>query len=128
MCFIDNSRECSVGWRAAVDGKPIQGFEQTTLEISNSPELGELFVGKHYFLGTLADSQPNLPLAKALNLTSFNTILSLPVVMNDKIVAMIVVSSDAVSLQLRLEELQKLVYMASLSFQIIVLRKKLLQM
>jgi uncharacterized phage-associated protein len=48
--------------------------------------------------------------------------------MNDKIVAMIVVSSDAVSLQLRLEELQKLVYMASLSFQIIVLRKKLLQM
>jgi hypothetical protein len=128
MCFIDNSRECSVGWRAAVDGKQIQGFEQTTLEISNSPELGELFVGKHYFLGTLADSQPNLPLAKALNLTSFNTILSLPVVMNDKIVAMIVVSSDAVSLQLRLEELQKLVYMASLSFQIIVLRKKLLQM
>jgi hypothetical protein len=117
----------AVGWRAVVGGKQVKGFEHTTLEISKSSELSEIFIGKHYFFGTLAESQPNLPLTTALNLTVFNTILSLPVVMNDRVVAMIVVSSDAMSLHRRLEELQKLVYKASLTFQIMVLKNKLLQ-
>jgi hypothetical protein len=117
----------AVGWRAVVSGKQVKDFEQVTLEISKSSELGEIFVGKHYFFGALAESQANLPLCRALNLTSFNAILSLAVVMNDRVVAMIVVSSDAVSLQRRLEELQKLVYKASLTFQIMVLKNKLLQ-
>jgi hypothetical protein len=40
---------------------------------------------------------------------------------------MIVVSADTASLQRRLDELQKLVYKASLTFQILVLKNKLLQ-
>jgi hypothetical protein len=115
------------GWRAVVSGKQVKGFEQMTLEVSKSSELSEILNGKHYFFGTLTESQPNLPLTKALNLTVFNTILSLPVVMNDRVVAMIVVSSDAMSLQRGLGELQKLVYKASLAFQIMVLKNKLLQ-
>jgi hypothetical protein len=117
----------AVGWRAAVSGKPVKGFEHTTLDIAKSSELSEVFIGKHYFFGALAESQPNLPLTTALDLTSFSTILSLPVVMNDRVVAMIVVSSDAMSLQRRLEELQRLVFKASLTFQIMVLKNKLLQ-
>jgi siroheme synthase len=117
----------AVGWRALVAGKQVRGFEYTALEISKSSELSEIFIGKHYFFGTLAESPANLPLTTALNLTVFNTILSLPVVMNDRIVAMVVVSSDTMFLQRRLEELQKLVYKASLTFQILVLKNKLLQ-
>jgi len=40
---------------------------------------------------------------------------------------MIVVSSDAMAMQRRLADLQKLVYKASLPLQIMVLRNKLLQ-
>jgi len=117
----------AVGWRAAVSGKQVKGFEHTTIELSKSSELGEIITGKHYFFGTLADSLTIQPLTKALNLTAFNTMLSLPVVMNDRVVALLVVSSDAMSLQRRLGELQKLVYKASLAFQIMVLKNKLLQ-
>jgi hypothetical protein len=117
----------AVGWRAVVNGKQIRGFEHTALEVSKSSELSEIYIGKHFFFGTLSESQANLPLTTALNLTAFNSILSLPVVMNDRVVAMIVVSSDAMSLQRRLGELQKLVYKASLTFQIMVLKNKLLQ-
>jgi hypothetical protein len=117
----------AVGWRAVVSGKQIKGFEHTALEVSKSSELSEIFIGKHYFFGTLAESPANLPLTTALSLTAFNSILSLPVLMNERVVAMIVVSSDAMSLQRRLGELQKLVYKASLTFQIMVLKNKLLQ-
>jgi len=117
----------AVGWRAVVSGKQIKGFEHTALEVSKSSELSEILIGKHFFFGTLAESSANLPLTTALSLTAFNSILSLPVVMNERVVAMIIVSSDAMSLQRRLGELQKLVYKASLTFQIMVLKNKLLQ-
>jgi hypothetical protein len=117
----------AVGWRAAAGGKQVKGFELITLEISKSSELNDVRVGKRHYFGTLAESPANLPLTEALNLTGFNTVLSLPVIMNNRVVALIVVSSDAVSLQRRLEDLQKLVYKASLTFQIMVLKKKLLQ-
>jgi hypothetical protein len=117
----------AVGWRAAAGGKQVKGFELITLEISKSSELNDVRVGKRHYFGTLAESPANLPLTEALNLTGFNTVLSLPVIMNNRVVALIVVSSDAASLQRRLEDLQKLVYKASLTFQIMVLKKKLLQ-
>jgi len=115
------------GWRAVVSGKQVKGFDHITLEVSKSAELAEIFSGKHYYSGTLTETEFNQPLFNALSLTVFNSIVSLPVMMNDRVVAMIVVSSDAMSLQRRLEELQKLVYKASLTFQIMVLKNKLLQ-
>jgi hypothetical protein len=108
-------------------GKQIKNFETFALEITKSSELSEILIGKHYFLGPLSESPANIPLIRTLNLGSSDTVLSLPVMMNDRVVAMIVVSSDVISLQQRLDELQKLVYKASLAFQILVFKYKLLQ-
>jgi hypothetical protein len=117
----------AVGWRAVDNEVQIQNFESVVLEISKSSELSEILIGKHYFLGPLAASPPNLPIIRALKLGASDTVLSLPVMMNSRVVAMIVVSSDVISLQQRLGDLQKLVYKASLTFQIMVLKNKLLQ-
>ncbi len=117
----------AVGWRAVDSEKLIKDFETITLELSKSSELSEMLIGKHYFYGPLSESQANLPIINALKLASSDPVLSLPVVMNGRGVAMIVVSSDALTLQQRLGELQKLVYKASLTFQILVLKHKLLQ-
>jgi hypothetical protein len=117
----------AVGWRAVNSGKQIKNFETFALEITKSSELSEILIGKHYFLGPLSESPANIPLIRALNLGGSDTVLSLPVMMNDRVVAMIVVSSDVISLQQRLGELQKLVYKASLAFQILVFKNKLLQ-
>ncbi|MDA8430368.1 MAG: hypothetical protein M0T70_14030 [Geobacteraceae bacterium] len=117
----------AVGWRAVSSERLIKDFETITLEISKSSELSEILIGKHYFFGPLSESPSNLPIIKALQLKASDTVLSLPVVMNDRVVAMLVVSSDVISLQQRLGELQKLVYKASLTFQILVLKNKLLQ-
>lgn len=86
-----------------------------------------MLIGRHYFFGPLSESEANLPIIRALNLSEVDTVLALPVVMNNRVVAMIVVSSDVISLQQRLGELQKLVFKASLTFQILVLKNKLLQ-
>jgi len=117
----------AIGWRAASGGRPVKDFGQTAIDVSNSPELAETISGKHYFSGPLTKLPANLPLIQALDLSIFSSIVALPVIMNDRVVAMIVVSADTASLQRRLEELQKLVYKASLTFQILVLKNKLLQ-
>lgn len=118
---------CAVGWRAVNSEKQVVDFETVTLEIAKSSELSEILIGKHYFFGPLSESPSNRPIIAALNLGCSDTVLSLPVVMHERVVAMIVVSSDVISLQQRLGELQKLVYKASLAFQILVLKNKLLQ-
>lgn len=117
----------AVGWRAVSCERQINNFETVTLELSISAELSGMLFGSQYFLGPLSESAANMPIIVALNLGPSDTVLSLPVVMNGRVVAMIVVSSDGISLQQRLGELQKLVYKASLTFQILVLKNKLLQ-
>lgn len=118
---------CAVGWRAVNCEKQIHDFEVMVLDITKSSELSEILFGKHHFLGALSHTPANAPMISALNLGFNDTVLSLPVVMNERVVAMLVVSSDGVSLQQRLGELQKLVHKASLAFQILVLKNKLLQ-
>ena len=118
---------CAFGWSAVNCERRVPDFETVTLEVAKSSELSEILIGNHYFFGPLSDAGPNLPIIRALGLNSSDTVLSLPVVMIDRVVAMIVVSSDFISLQHRLGELQKLVYKASLAFQIMVLKNKLLQ-
>jgi hypothetical protein len=117
----------AVGWRAVNNEIQIHDFETINLEISKSSELRVILTGKQYFLGPLSESDFNMPIIRALKLGSRDAVLSLPVVMNDRVVAMIVVSSDGTSLQQRVSELQKLVYKTSLTFQILVLKNKLLQ-
>ena len=117
----------AVGWRAVNCELQIKDFETVTLELSKSSELSEMLIGNQYFLGPLSASDANMPIIKALKLGSSDTVLSLPVVMNGRVVALIIASSDGISLQQRLGELQKLVYKTSLTFQILVLKNKLLQ-
>lgn len=115
------------GWRAVNCERQVMNFEAVSLELTKSSELSEMLIGSKYFLGPLSESAANMPIIVALNLDSSDSVLSLPVVMNGRVVAMIVVSSDGISLQQKLGELQKLVYKASLTFQILVLKNKLLQ-
>jgi hypothetical protein len=115
------------GWRAVSGGRLVKDFKQTTIDLLQSPELAEIFNWKHYFAGILPETPANLPLIEALNISVANPVLALPVIMNDSVVAMIVVSADAASLKRRLDELKKLVYKASLTFQILVLKNRLLQ-
>lgn len=117
----------AIGWRAASGGRLVKDFGQTDIDLSQSQELAEILSDKQYFSGPLTKIPANLPLIQALDLSLFCTILALPVIMNDRVVAMIVVSADTASLQRRLADLQKLVYKASLTFQILVLKNKLLQ-
>ncbi len=115
------------GWRAVNSEKEIAGFETVSLELSKSSELSEMLIGRHYFFGPLSETATNLPIIRSLKLAASDTVLALPVVMNTRVVAMIIVSSDFIRLQQRITELQKLVYKASLAFQILVMRNKLLQ-
>lgn len=117
----------AVGWRAVNNEKQIKNFESLTFELSKSSELSEILIGKHYFFGPLSETPANIPIIRTLDLGTSDTVLSFPVIMNTRIVAMIMVSSDVIHLQQRLYELQRLVYKASLAFQILVLKNKLLQ-
>ncbi|MBK5277054.1 MAG: hypothetical protein JJE30_18665 [Desulfuromonadales bacterium] len=120
-------KNSAVGWKALVNGKESRDFEEITIDLSDSQEISDLLAGKQLYFGALSETSANLPVIMALKLPRFNPVLLLPVVMNERVVVVLVVSADEEVLQRKLSELQKLVNKASLIFQILVLKTKLLQ-
>jgi hypothetical protein len=77
-------------------------------------------------MGTLVNTADNRHIQRMLDLTSGTSLLALPVIMLDKIVAIVMVSAEPDALGKRLTELQKLVRKASLAFEMLIIKNKIL--
>ena len=77
-------------------------------------------------MGPVNATAGNRPIAESLQLSPHDTLLAIPVIMLNKIVAIVLVSADVEALGQKLQELQKLVYKASLAFEMLIIRNKIL--
>jgi hypothetical protein len=116
----------AVGWRAIVDGNKVSGFDAVSIELKAQSVLSSVLNESRYFMGPLAATAGNDPIIKALQFTASDIILALPVIMLKKVVAVVIVSAEMEALGKRLQELQKLVYKASLAFEMLIIKNKIL--
>jgi hypothetical protein len=116
----------AVGWRGISAGKKISGFEEINLLLSKPSVLRDLVETRNHYLGILINTPENIQILKALGIRPETPLLVLPVVMLNKVVAAVLVSADTESLGRRLAELQKLVRKASLAFEMLILKNKIL--
>ena len=77
-------------------------------------------------MGTLINTPENQLILKLLNIRPETSLLVLPVVMLNKVVAVVLVTADMDALGRRLVELQKLVRKASLAFEMLIIKNKIL--
>ena len=68
----------------------------------------------------------NRQILKTLNIRPETSLLVLPVVMMNKVVAVVLVTADMDALGRRLNELQMLVRKASLAFEMLIIKNKIL--
>ncbi len=116
----------AVGWRAIDNGKKVDGFESVSIELKSQSVLSSVLDESRYFMGPLAATAGNEPIIKTLQLSASDIILALPVIMLKKVVAVVIVSAEMEALGKRLQELQKLVYKASLAFEMLIIKNKIL--
>lgn len=116
----------AVGWRAIRQGEKIAGFDCVNLLLSKPSVVRDVVDTMNFAMGTLVNTPENALILRALALRPEKPLLVLPVIMLKKVVAVVIVSADMDSLGRRLTELQKLVRKASLAFEMLIIKNKIL--
>lgn len=117
---------CAVGWRAVSGGEMVTGFADLNLLLSKPSVLRDVVESRTYSMGALINTYENRQIIKVLNIRSETSLLVLPVVMLNKVVAVVLVTVDMDTMGRRLAELQKLVRKASLAFEMLIIKNKIL--
>jgi len=116
----------AAGWKGVSSGNRIEALDKLSIMLSKPSVLRDVYETQRFAIGTLIQTPENAQLLKALTVGTGTPILVLPVVMLKKVVAAVVVSAEMESLGRRLQELQKLVYKASLAFEMLIIKNKIL--
>lgn len=116
----------AVGWRAIVKGATVDKFDEMAIELAVPSVLNSVIKESRFSMGPVNATAGNRPIAESLKLSPHDTLLAIPVIMLNKIVAIVLVSADVEALGQKLQELQKLVYKASLAFEMLIIRNKIL--
>jgi hypothetical protein len=115
-----------VGWRAVHAHQKITDFDALTISLDASSVLYTVITTSHFHIGPLNNSPGNKLLTEAMKSTLERSHLIMPVIMLKKVVAVVIVLADMDALGKRLQELQKLVYKASLAFEMLIIKNKIL--
>jgi hypothetical protein len=116
----------AVGWRGVSSGERLAGFTELSLLLSKPSVVRDVVESRSFTMGPLIHTPENRQVLKALNLRSETSLLVLPVIMLSKVVATVLVTADMDCLGRRLAELQKLVRKASLAFEMLIIKNKIL--
>lgn len=114
------------GWCGISSGERISAFADVSLLLSKPSVLREVSESRNYFMGPLINTPENRHILKLLYLRPEVPLLVLPVVMINKVVAVVVVTADKNDFGHHLAELQKLVRKASLAFEMLIIKNKIL--
>jgi len=124
LFIIRNDR--AVGWRGVALGKRIEALENLNIFLGKPSVIRDVLDTRQFVMGILAQTPENVQLLRALGVSVSTPLLVLPIVMVKKVVAVVVVSAEMDALGKRLQELQKLVYKASLAFEMLIIKNKIL--
>jgi hypothetical protein len=116
----------AVGWRAVSGGERVTAFSDLNLLLSKPSIVRDVVESRNFSMGTLINTPENRQILKLLNIRPETSLLVLPVVMLNKVVAVVLVTADMDALGRRLGELQKLVRKASLAFEMLIIKNKIL--
>ena len=116
----------AVGWRGVTAGSCVKGLENTSIHLGRPSVIRDVLETSRFFMGTLDKTPENSQLLKTLGGDFDTALLVLPISVQEKIIAVVVVSVEMEAFDTRLLELQKLVTKASLAFEMLIIKNKIL--
>ena len=114
----------ATGWTARFKGTDSAGFGALRMPL-DAPSVVKMVVdGKNFYLGPIPETTANRELLSALG--GGETALLVPLLLMGKVVAILYVEGGAQELSASLPELKRIVVKASMAFEILILRTKIL--
>lgn len=116
------------GWKALYKGAASKDFDKVEIPLTDKSVLKIVVDGKSFYLGPVPQHSANLPLLEVLGGATPTTICLVPLMMMGKVVAILFVNDPGKNINEGLPELQKVVAKASMAFEILILRNKIMSM
>lgn len=116
----------ATGWLAQVDSKLVPGFETVEIPQFEPSVLQLVEETKSFYLGPLLSTTGNARLLDALGGGASPQNLLVPLLMMGRVVAVLYVDGGNLPLDPELPQLQKLMAKASMAFEILILKSKIL--
>lgn len=116
----------AVGWRGVLNNASIAGFENLHVPLEDPTLLKVVTDTKNFYLGPILEAPGNARILAGLGGGQPDSVLLIPLLMMERVVAVFYVDGDKELLGRKLFELQKLVGKASLAFEIMILKNKIL--
>jgi hypothetical protein len=116
----------AIGWRAVTSEERIAGFTDVSLLLSKPSVLRDVVDSHNFAMGALISTPENRVILTTLSVSPETSLLVLPIIMLKKVVAVVMVSADMEALGHRLTDLQQLVRKASLAFEMLIIKSKIL--
>lgn len=126
VAFVLVRSDTFVGWKARAHGKDLLSFQEFSAPTSEPSVLFHVLNSKELFLGPLPDTPMNRELIRLLGGRRQGHLLVLPLMILDRVIALLCVEGDPEQLTARLAEVQKLAVKTAMAFEILILRNKIL--
>jgi len=116
----------AAGWRGMKAGKAISGMEGLQIALELPSVLKVVADGKSFYLGSIPNTPENARVLTGIGGDTPSSALLVPLMLMGRVVAIVYVDGGKAPLASRLAELQKLVGKASMAFEILILKNKIL--
>jgi hypothetical protein len=116
----------ATGWQGVVSQKPLADFDKVQIPF-DSPSLLKIVADqKSFYLGPVPDVAMNKTMLQGFGGSAPAAALLLPLVMMGRVVAVLYLDGEPTLLSGKLKEMQLLIAKASMSFEILIMKSKIL--
>ncbi len=116
----------AVGWRGAVNGVKIAGLAELSLLLSKPSVVQDIVDSRDSVVGPLVNTAVNRQILEVLGIRSETAMIAQPVLMLNKVVAVIMVPAEMELQAQRLDEVRLLSRKASLAFEMLIIKNKIM--
>lgn len=117
------------GWKLFVDDKPVTDFGMFQVTLDHPSILKTVIDTASYYIGPIPKTSPdNMRLVELMGGNPPTTALLVPVIVMGRVVTVIYIDDKKADLPTKLLELQKLAAKMAMSFEILILKNKILMM
>jgi hypothetical protein len=114
------------GWKACINNSAFSDIRNLRLLLDEPSVLKVVNDGRSYYLGPIPETPGNARILAGIGGGAPSSVLLMPLMMMGRVVAIIYVDGGKEPLANRLADLQKLVGKASIAFEILILKNKIL--
>ena len=116
----------AVGWRAMKDGEALAGIEEMQISLEGPSVLKTVAEGNSFYLGPIPETEANQELISAMGGDAPSSSLLVPISMMGKVVNILYVDGGEKELSDTLLDIQRLANKASMAFEILILKNKIM--